>query len=283
VISFRGLIQRVTPGLLTSSLGRCSFPGCARALPKKWRGSVTLNDAWYCSAQCFEVGLREQSSFQPVERVSPHRHRIPLGLLLLSQEQITSSDLASAIQHQSGRSDKRLGSALQEIAGVSENVIAHAVAAQWGCPAFTSNQMPVCRSVHLPYDFLRAHEAVPLYWDARARTLLVGFLSRVDHVAVAAIERVLQCSVNPCITTESLFERFMLEMSAAHPQNLAIFRSHMDGAARARIVRNYVDEIGAQEVRAASSARYVWVRLNAPRTVDLLFARPSYAEAATEI
>ena len=134
----------------------------------------------------------------------------------------------------------------------------------------------------MPYEFLRAHEMVPLHWETRQRTLLVGFPSRLDYVAMSAIEAVLHCRVKPCILREDLFQVAMLQFESG-PRHTAVFPSHLNIADRARIVRNYVQETGAEEVRCGTSSRYFWARLSGTGCTDLLFAVPGYTGAVAEI
>ncbi|WP_041855550.1 hypothetical protein [Candidatus Korobacter versatilis] len=283
MISLGSVVQRLKPAFLGSSVHTCGLASCGRTRFGKWRGAVTLNDVWYCSANCVEAGLLEDLASEQNRRVSLHHHRLPLGLLLLEQERISASELDAAVQYRRLHPQERIGGALQKIAGVSQTLIAQTVAAQWGCPSVTSHKMPICREAQLPYEFLHEHSTAPMYWEPRGRVLLLGFLFRLDYVAMAAIERVLRCTVKPCILTEDLFRQVMLELSERNPRNAAIFPSRFKKDHRARIVRNYVEEIGAEEIRVGTGSCYQWIRLNQPRDMDLLFALPADAEPGVEI
>jgi len=63
-----------------------------------------------------------------------HRHRIPLGLVLLEQGWITNDDLRSALTAQKDAGAGRLGNWLVRSRSASEEQVTRALGLQWGCP-----------------------------------------------------------------------------------------------------------------------------------------------------
>ena len=67
---------------------------------------------WNCSPQCTEVRMQQAVSREfDGRRVSfeTHRHRIPLGLLMLEQGWITAAQLRGALQAQKGEPGRAPG------------------------------------------------------------------------------------------------------------------------------------------------------------------------------
>ncbi len=103
-----------------------AFPRCAggacrtrsgmlRRLFSRGRG-IWLHPQWYCSPQCFEKAAQERFARArvPLLAVPPPRHRIPLGLLMLSRGQLTNRQLRLALEAQNSEGRGRLGGWLAE-------------------------------------------------------------------------------------------------------------------------------------------------------------------------
>ncbi len=288
MISLAEFAHRTIPGPFASYLHTCSLKSCGRTViaPGRLsaaRGSVTLNNAFHCSAACLETAFAQQFATRPPMEHSQHRHRMPLGLFLLSQEKITASQLQDALEYQRAHPSMKIGQCLNEVTRLSEDIVAQAVASQWGCPSFAPSNFRTLPEIRLPHQILRAHEAIPAHWDPRARRLLLGFLSRIDYVAMSAISTVLRCTVNPCILRERNFLQAVRAIESSNSQDEAVFPQSPDTRAPARIIRNYVEETSTEEVWAAQTSRYLWARLRKPKVVDLLFVSPAYAGTGTEL
>src|SRR3981081_1003907 len=89
---WRDLWKNLTP--------RCGYGGCVHA-GSPWRGmrrqsrGVRMLGARYCRTECLELALievlsRARATSQPTAVAS---HRVPLGLLLLSRQQLTAAQL----------------------------------------------------------------------------------------------------------------------------------------------------------------------------------------------
>ena len=63
-----------------------------------------------------------------------HRHRVPLGLLMMHQGWISSSQLRSALEAQRIAGTGRLGQWLVRQKAVTEEMVAKALGLQWSCP-----------------------------------------------------------------------------------------------------------------------------------------------------
>ena len=173
--------RSLTAGLVAGLVNVCSNPGCA--------------SGWLCGPRCARVRVREAVLRELQGRNLPpaaHRHRVPLGLLLLSQGAITRPQLRAALARQK-ISGGRLGMWLEREHGIAERVITRALGTQWGCPVLTlENHSPEKAARLAPRLLVDALGFLPLRpaGPALLPTLLyVGFEDRVDHCVNLAIER----------------------------------------------------------------------------------------------
>ena len=181
------LVQQLFPLRMQNAIATCSNPGCGR---RDWMGhfasgraSLWLNGKWFCSTACVRPGLivlaRARTSARDL-----HRHRLPLGLLLLSRGQISSTQLQRALDIQRLHAERRIGECLVAMRAVQEFDITAAVAAQWGCPVFSSPASPV--SATIPFGLMERYGMVPDALGSKRQLLHLGFCREVDYVAMAA-------------------------------------------------------------------------------------------------
>jgi hypothetical protein len=185
------------------------------------------------------------------DALQTHRHRIPLGLLMLQQGWISHDQLRLALEAQRASGSGRVGQWLVHQRSVSEEMVTKALGLQWNCPVLTPElQESNPLSVTLPRLFLDAFEALPLRLAA-GKVLYLGFEERLDPVLALALERMGGVRVECAIVRESSFRpahRRMLASSfpsvelveaasgtaAAHALARALERSH---PVAARLVR----------------------------------------------
>jgi len=181
------------PAIASGLLTVCANPGCASGWLRLWRGrhSPVFEGGWLCGPRCTRAMVRaavarELEGQDP--EPAPHRHRVPLGLLLLSHGAITPAQLRAALARQR-ISGGRLGSWLEGEHGVEERAITRALGVQWGCPVLSvENHSPERVAALVPRLFLDAFGFVPLRL-AGSTLLYVGFEDRIDRCVGLAIER----------------------------------------------------------------------------------------------
>ncbi len=134
-----------------------------------------------------------------------HRHRIPLGLVLLEQGWITNQDLRAALQSQKAAGAGRLGRWLIESRTASEENVTRALGLQWGCPVLGMEfHHPAGLTALVPRLFVDAFGALPLR-VAAARILYLGFEDHLDPVLSLALERMTGLEVVGGLVQESAF------------------------------------------------------------------------------
>jgi hypothetical protein len=120
---------------------------------------------------------------------APHRHRVPLGLLMLAQGWITHLQLQKALaaQRESGRG--RIGEWLMSECGLEAEQIVRGLSMQWGCPVLTTEGFsPEAMALAMPKVFVERFGLLPLR-VAGSRILYLGFADRLDASAAFATEQ----------------------------------------------------------------------------------------------
>jgi hypothetical protein len=178
----RGLIQT------------CANPTCSSGWLQIWRSRSTpiFEGGWNCSPECTGQRLKAAVARELDGRgttIETHRHRVPLGLLMLEQGWITRAQLRSALEGQRTNKAGRLGHWLMVKEGVSEQLVTRALGLQWSCPVLPLEiHDPQGLSPLLPRLFLDAFSALPLR-IAASKLVYLGFEDRLDPGLALALER----------------------------------------------------------------------------------------------
>jgi len=257
-------------------------PGCANAAcvgnPLKHAVSkrhfgVWLAEEWFCGPDCFEGGARKKivellSSRHSQEK--PPALRMPLGLLLLSREILTHEQLKTALERQRA-SGVTFGEVVQDLGFATQQQVTAAVAAQWACPVFTLGDRPLPAEVRIPRRLLEQYGMLPVHYSEIGRKLMVGFVSRVQHHILYTLEHITSCSASPCFITASEYRRGMQICNLTATENEIVFDRPSGALEIAGLVRNYVNQIGAERARFGMCRDYLWVRVMGRQEIDLLF------------
>lgn len=195
---------------LAGLLSTCANPGCASGWLHLWRSrsGPIFEGGWSCSPACtsarIEAALRREMRGR--RGVQPaHRHRVPLGLVMLEQGWITSEQLRSALDAQKAAGQGKLGEWLVGQQGASEQLVTRALSLQWSCPVLPlDHHDPEAMAPLLPRLFVEAFGALPLR-VAAGRILYLGFEDRLDPVVALAVERMLGLRVEAGLVRCSLF------------------------------------------------------------------------------
>ena len=175
-------------------LGRCANPGCNSGWLHLFRRRATpiFEGGWTCSPECTEARIRcalqRELDGRVVVRES-HRHRIPLGLVMLEQGWITQEQLRKALEAQKAVGTGRLGEWLIRQRATDESTVTRALGIQWSCPVLLRDSGgPRSFATLMPRLFLDAFGALPLR-VAASKLLYLGFEQDLDPVFALAVER----------------------------------------------------------------------------------------------
>jgi hypothetical protein len=117
-----------------------------------------------------------------------HRHRVPLGLLLLGQGWITQSQLQQGLTIQRERGG-RIGEILVSECGVEPEKVTRGLGLQWSCPVLdTSAFSPRAMALVAPKIFTQQFGLLPIR-VAGSRILYLGFEDRLDAASALALEQ----------------------------------------------------------------------------------------------
>ncbi len=173
---------------------RCGSPECRTPRPMPWRSRrrPIFEDVWGCSKKCtlaiVQAAIRRKSEESRTSAVSEsHRHRVPLGLVLLGQGWITHAQLQNALGTQRLQGG-RIGECLL-LEGIEGTRITRGLGIQWGRPVLTIAGLDSQKmALVMPQVFIERFGAVPLR-TAGARMLYVGFESSLDASLTFSLEQ----------------------------------------------------------------------------------------------
>jgi hypothetical protein len=197
---------RIHAGLIET----CANPNCASGWLHLWRsrGTPVFESGWTCSPACtcaqLEAGLRREMNGR-ANAVESHRHRIPLGLVMMEQGWITPAQLRQALESQKAAGAGRLGDWLIRQQGIDESLVTRALGLQWSCPVLpVESHGAEALTAVMPRLFVDAFGALPLR-VAAGRILYIGFEDRLDPVLGLAVERMTGLRVESGLVQGSQF------------------------------------------------------------------------------
>jgi hypothetical protein len=192
----------------------CGNLECANGWTKPWRNRrrPIFEDQWGCSGRCVlamaRAAIRRELGDRTAETAAstPHRHRIPLGLLMLSQGWITHPQLRRALEAQRENGVGRIGDWLQSECGVEARQITRGLSMQWNCPVLTTDGFaPEVMALAVPRLFVEKFALLPLR-VAGARILYLGFDDRLDATSAFALEKMTQLKVESGLVEGAQFQ-----------------------------------------------------------------------------
>lgn len=283
--AWRGVRLRVAPG--------CGY--CGRVRGGLWRrmsgrgSGVCMQGARYCRAECLEPAVFEVLSRMRPEAGSAPRaaHRIPLGLLLLSRQQLTAEQLRAALGAQREAGHGKLGAWLRTLGYVSEQELTAALARQWSCPLLRPREAVIAssRPSSIPALLLESFQMIPVEMVEATRTLLIAFSEGLDYGVLYAIEQLLGCRTEACLVCPSMLQKSLRALVRQRESSDVVFDRTEDIAECARIIVNYSAKVRAEHLKLARCGDYLWIRLERPGAdaVNLVLRAPEASAAQTTV
>lgn len=199
----------------------CANAGCGSGWLHLLRSRTVpvFEGGWNCSSACTAVRVAAAVRRELDGRGSAqenHRHRIPLGLVMLEQGWITSGQLRQALGEQKVAGGGRLGHWLVRHQGVSEQLVTRALGLQWSCPVLPLEFHDAeAMTALVPRLFLDAFGALPLR-IAAGKLLYLGFENRLDPVMALAVKRMTGLRVECGLVQGTLFRVAHARMLSAN-------------------------------------------------------------------
>jgi hypothetical protein len=252
-------------GLRSSLLETCANPRCGSGWLHLWRSrsAPVFEGGWNCSAACTAARVAAAVGRELDGRgIAPenHRHRIPLGLVMLEQGWITSGQLRQALDAQKVAGAGRLGHWLVRQQGVSEQLVTRALGLQWSCPVLplefhdAEALTPV-----LPRLFVDAFGALPLRLAA-GKLVYLGFEERLDPVVALAVERMSGLHVESGLVQGSLFRPVHTRMLSAKFPLVELIEAASEPAL-VHVLAKAIERVRPVESRLVRVHDFLWLRL----------------------
>ncbi len=260
---------------------RCSLPACSppRRSWKPWiepaRG-FSLEGRWYCSPECFQQTLTstigQLLSAKP--RSPATTHRAPLGLLMLSRGLVDQDQLREALNAQKESGTGRVGEWLRHLGAVTEEEVTQALGFQWSIPVFPLDQSRKfldCANL-VPFPLLKVAEMLPVHHLPDSQHLYVAFVDRVNHSALYALEKILDCHTEPCLAVQSRMLTAWDELCERNQLVEILVDAISDPEEIAGAILAQFTRLSATDVRVSGFDGHIWARLNSPAGfTDLIF------------
>ncbi|MGA8537926.1 MAG: hypothetical protein WB566_00420 [Terriglobales bacterium] len=157
----------------------------------------------------------------------------------------------------------KIGEWIEKLGFATEQEVTTALALQWGCPVARSFDPSAIPSPVIPLPILEAFQMLPLNYASATDTLYIAFGERVDHAALYAIEKILNCRTQPCVAGRKNIAR-QLDLMRQLPRPSDVEFGPMDDLAEmGRIAASYTTRLTPGQVRLSRIGRFIWLRLDA--------------------
>ncbi len=245
----------------------CGAAGCTSGWMKPWKSRqrpVFEND-WGCSARCLRAivsaAVQRETGDSTVDAAEePHRHRVPLGLVLLAQGWITHPQLQAALAAQRSSGEGRIGEWLTRNCGLPEERIARGLGVQWNCPVLSLQGFsPRTMALVMPKRFVAEFGLVPVR-TAGSSILYVAFQDRLKTGAALSIEQMCGLKVESGLLTATQLDSARARLLAADSVPVRIRQVTDADALESSLVKllEQKQPVGARLVRMQN---YYWMRM----------------------
>jgi len=247
----------------------------------RWHGLLRRSDGlrfegrWYCGANCFRDAFEYRIRRLSAEHLGPQqkaRHRMPIGLILLSRGIVRHDQLLTAMQQQRATGEL-FGRVLLRLGFASEDQIVAAIASQWGSPVYPVERSSECHHM-IPQLLQEQHLMTPIHWVSAARDLYVAFTRAVNHSLLYSIESMLECHTIPCFIKDSSLTERLRNAASTTPESEISIETRATTQEMCGSVVSYAQQVGAEEIRLLACDTHFWIRIQTDhRHFDLLFRR----------
>ena len=189
-------------------------------------------------------------------------------------KELTYNEVLAALEAQRRARYGKVGEWIEKLGFATQQDVTAALAIQWSCPIASSLKMePIAPPHQLPLALLEAFHMWPQHFASSTNTLCLAFGERVDHGALYAIEKMLDCHTLPCVAGRKAIAQQLEHMRhEPSPNEIIRFGPLHDSAEMARIAGSYITKLDAEQVRLCRLGPFIWVRMRTRSLpVDVLF------------
>jgi hypothetical protein len=245
----------------------CGSPECLNGWRAPWRNRQrpVFEEQWGCSGRCVLAMVRtavsrEMGNNVDFASITPHRHRVPLGLLMLAQGWITHSQLRLALEAQRESGTGRIGQWLVEKCGIDQEQITRALGMQWGCPVLSTDGFsPDAMALATPRLLVDTFGLVPIR-VAGLKILYLGFTDRPDASVALAMEKMTDLRVVSGVVNETQHELARRRLLACDQVEFKVETAEDREGMAARITA-IIEQKQPIASRLVRMHEYSWLRL----------------------
>jgi hypothetical protein len=254
-------------GFMTPALGQrlCGSAECVSTWTVPWRSRrrPIFEGQWGCSGRCVLAMVRAAVSRELGETgavATPHRHRVPLGLVMLAQGWITHPQLRRALEAQRATGRGRIGDWLVAECGLETEQITRGLSMQWGCPVLqVTGFVAEAMALVMPKIFVKEFGLLPLR-TAGSRMLYLGFEDQLDASAALALEQMTELKVESGLVDGMPFHEARSRLLEARAVETKL-EATADMAALAGRVTAILEQKQPVASRLVRVHQYYWLRL----------------------
>ena len=258
----------IAPSLFEGSSRRsCSNPECTSGWTMPWRSRrrPIFEGQWGCSGRCVlamvKAGLKREVAGRGVgQSGGVHRHRVPLGLVMLAQGWITHPQLQAALHAQKTSGSGRIGDWLMSECGLEEEQVTRGLSVQWSCPVLKVHGfLPGEMALVMPRQFVEEFGVVPLR-VAGSRLLYLGWEDRLNASVAYGVEQMSGVKVESGLVNGVDLRAARARLLEAEGVPTAVQTAEDEDALAAKItgVLEQKQPVAARLVRLH---QYYWLRL----------------------
>jgi hypothetical protein len=243
---------------------------------RMWRHNegARLQGIFYCRPQCLETALIGQ--LLRLEAQAPSvlpPNRIPLGLLMVARGRLSYEQVISALAAQQAARSGKIGEWFEKLGFASEQEVTAALGLQWGCPVASSvDLVDIPPIAQIPLAMLETFHMLPLHYVPASKTLYLAFGERVDHAALYAIEKILDCRTQPCVAGRKAIAQGLDRMRQQPRPSEVEFGPMRDPSEMGRVCGSYMARLKAEDARVGRVGPLIWLRANVRAShMNLLF------------
>ncbi len=253
--------------LVDHSARVCGAAGCTSGWMKPWknRSRPVFEEEWGCSSRCLGTMVaaavrREMGGASEDGDASPHRHRVPLGLVLLAQGWITHPQLQQALASQREAGNGRIGSWLARTAGLQEDRITRGLGVQWNCPVLNLEGFsPRAMALVMPKRFVAEFGLVPLRIAGQS-ILYLAFQETSQPAAALALEQMGGFKVESGLLAATQMEQARKKLLEAESVPVRI-RLMPDRDSLSEAVLKLLEQRQPVASRLVRMHQYYWMRM----------------------
>jgi hypothetical protein len=252
----------------------CSAPQTLWQRLRRRHTGTFLQGVFYCQPQCLETALTAQlSRLHVLAPAALPPNRVPLGLLMVARGKLTYNEVLAALEAQRRARYGKIGEWIEKLGFATEQDVTSALALQWGCPVASSpDPIALETASRIPLALLEAFHMLPLNYAPSTNTLYLAFGERVDHAALYAIEKILDCRTQPCVAPRKTIARHLEHLRQQPRPSDVEFGPMNDFAEMSRISSSYIARLSPDEVRLSRVGCFIWLCLKiGTSATNLLF------------